>query len=471
MAASQLHSGDLAAEMLSQVPVRASTYLRENDWTPLHDLVNEPGGTSDAWRSAAERLGTLLRQSLGLRQSPLQTEILGASVRIRASGIAGTLRLRGLTMDIAPKFISPGTDQASWQNSMFSVLGRAGRSRLAYSRASHLSQAATSFVDHLALAYLDALEAGLATEAIHTYMVREGRLMTLRGRFNLQRQLRAAFDHPHLIECDFDELNTDNTYNHLLHWACGRLVGLVRDSATRSRLLSMGWKLPPVAGPARLPSRFPLPIPPQYRSWTDAVDIASLLAVGKSHAMPRGVLSGYGLVLGMERLFEDFVENSLAHAARLVPLNAVEVRRQDSRLYALPTEEHLRRYFTRPDNVLYVQGKAALVVDAKYKRLADAEETSLRKPTNSDMYQLVASLTAHDCSHGLLVFPKIVGDADLSDGQVRTWHVEAFGKTLTLSAAALDLACLQGAEDLRHLDRRLAKVVTGLIPVGAQPSG
>jgi 5-methylcytosine-specific restriction endonuclease McrBC regulatory subunit McrC len=179
--------------------------------------------------------------------------------------------------------------------------------------------------------------------------------------------------------------------------------------------------------------------------------------------MRSGVVSGYGVVLGMERLFQDFVENSLIQAARLLPFTGVKVRRQDTRLYALPIEEHLRNYFTRPDNVLYLDGSPALVVDAKYKRLADAEQTSLRKPMNTDVYELVASMTAHDSPHGLLVFPKILGDSDLGDGVVRSWRVEAFGKTLRVSAVSLDLASLQRPQDLRALDERLAEVVGSLL--------
>jgi len=282
--------------------LRASSYLRENDWTPLRSLVDSPGGSADDWQEAAEALAGGLRQTLRLRHLPLQTEVSAGSLRIRASGIAGTLRLRNVTFDVAPKFITPGTDPATWQNSIFSILGRATGSRLAYSRVTHIAQAPASFVDHLALAYLDALEMGLSTEAINTYKVREDRLPVLRGRLNLRRQLASIFEHPHLLECDFDELNTDNAYNHLFHWACDRLALLVMDGAIRSRLLSMEWRLPPVAGPARMPSRFPLPILPQYRSWTEAIEIGSLLAMGSSHAMRKGIVTGYGLVLGMERL-------------------------------------------------------------------------------------------------------------------------------------------------------------------------
>ena len=460
----------LVREMHFQPALRASVYLRENDWTPLRVLVEKPRGSAEDWRQAAETISSALRQTLGLRHMPLQVEAPGGSLRLRASGIAGTLQLRNVTIDVAPKFISPGVDAATWQNSIFSILGRATGGRLAYSRVTHIAQTPASFVDNLALAYLDALEVGLSTEAINTYRVKEDRLPLLRGRLNLRRQLAATFEHPHLLECDFDELNTDNAYNHLFHWACDRLALLVVDGAIRSRLLSMKWRLPPVAGPARMPSRFPLPILPQYRSWTEAIEIGSLLAMGSSHAMRRGVVTGYGLVLGMERLFEDFVENSLTHAARLIANDGIRVRRQNTRLYAVPDEEHLRRYFTRPDNVLYVQDKAELVVDAKYKRLADAEETRLRKPINSDVYEIVASMTAHDCPRGLLVFPKILGDSDLGDGQVRTWRVEAFGRTLLVSAVSLDLATLQRAEDMRHLDDRLATVVSDLISTGVPVS-
>jgi 5-methylcytosine-specific restriction endonuclease McrBC regulatory subunit McrC len=181
------------------------------------------------------------------------------------------------------------------------------------------------------------------------------------------------------------------------------------------------------------------------------------------------MVSGFGLILGMERLFEEFVEKSLLKAVRFIALEDVEIRAQDTRAYAFPTESDLRCYFTRPDDVLYLRNKPVLVIDAKYKKLADADEINLKKPANSDVYQLVASMTAHDCSDGLLIYPKMFGDADLGDGQVRSWKVDAFGKQLRVNAVALDLASLQTSEDLLLLDQHLADVVTSVLPaeVGA----
>jgi len=305
----------------------------------------------------------------------------------------------------------------------------------------------------------------LATEPIHTYSLREDRLPVLRGRLNIQRQLASLFDRPHLLECDFDELNTDNAFNHLLRWACARLALLVRDTVTRSRLQAMGWLLPGISGLPRPPSQLPLVVPPQYRAWSEAIDIASLIAVGKSHSLRRGLMSGYGLILGMERIFEEFVESTVSQAVRLLAIPALDVRRQDTTPYAEPTQPGMRRYYTRPDNVVYREGEPALVVDAKYKKLAEAEEGLLKKPRNSDVYQLVGSMTAHACHRGLLLYPKIAGDVDLGDGRLRTWLVDAFDETLTIVALALDLTDVQTAGDLRRLDERIAELLARSLQV------
>jgi hypothetical protein len=121
--------------------------------------------------------------------------------------------------------------------------------------------------------------------------------------------------------------------------------------------------------------------------------------------------------------------------------------------------------YSRPDNVVVVGGSPEVVIDAKYKRLSDAVDAHLRRPNNSDVYELVAAMTAHGCHRGLLIYPRILGDVELLDGELRTWNVDAFGTSLVVGAVGLDLARLRGRADLQALHGRLASLLREAVPV------
>jgi 5-methylcytosine-specific restriction endonuclease McrBC regulatory subunit McrC len=68
-----------------------------------------------------------------------------------------------------------------------------------------------------------------------------------------------------------------------------------------------------VALPVTLPTQLPLATPPQYKHFSEAIEIASLLARGYGYGHEAGRSSGYGYVVNMEKVFEGFVERSLYH--------------------------------------------------------------------------------------------------------------------------------------------------------------
>lgn len=441
---------------------KAPLTIRENQWFSLRDV---PGYPSDAprrylWQEEINVRSQQIKHDLRLRRTPLSLEEREGDPYIRATGIAGTLRVFNTDFQIMPKFVDTAAGWGAWQESVLTMLARARRSGYTYSHLRRVTRQQVPFLDHVALAYRDALEQALRAEPIHVYQIREETAPFLRGRLAVGRQMRALLDHPHRIQCDVDYLETDNAFNRLLHWAGERFLVLVYDGQVRRQLSDALSRLPAVSPPPRLPARLPISVPPQYRHYAEAVEIASALARGYGHGQTTGRWSGYGYVLNMERLFEAFVEKSLMQAVRrLEGEEAYIIKPQETRLYAQAIEHSGKSYFTRPDNVLYQGDKAVLVVDAKYKRLADAEEGTTLKPRNTDIYQLFASLSSHACGRGLLVYPRILADEELGEDRVRFWHVPAGGHSLLLAAVALDVSNLSSSAALQQFDEKLAEVI------------
>jgi 5-methylcytosine-specific restriction enzyme subunit McrC len=436
---------------------RSEVPLKELAWVSLGTILGTrlTAANEAIWTSAIAAEAERLKGALGLREAALEVRRVGSALEVRAIGVAGTITLGQTTIDIIPKYESGSSDDR-WHMSIFSLLERANRRSFTYARAAKLAPRAGSFVDHMAMAYLDAVARGFSSEPIHSYRVVEERRPFLQGRLNISRQLNDVIARPHILTCDVDQLDTNNGYNQLLDWAAWRLSKSVHDSSLRQRLSQVRARIladsPRFDRPAIVPSN----PPPQYRAWVDALDIARMVAATQTHGQARGAASGYGLVLGMERLFERFVQESLREAIAILPIGTT-VRPQFSSLYARPKEPLGKRLFSRPDNVVLADRKPVLVVDAKYKRLVDADERAVARPNNADVYELVAAMTAHGCKAGLLVYPKIQGDAQLDDGRIHTWEIGPVGSGMLASAVAVDISSLRGRVDVLALDQVLGQ--------------
>lgn len=432
--------------------------VRENEWNSLRECAPEVEDHG-AWADACLRTSERIQRELGLRLPPIE---LGArsshDTTFRCVNVAGLLSLPKLVLQVVPKFISSTSSTERWQASILSMLSRVRKKHFSTSKVHGLRRQRANFIDHLAHAFVDSLDAALRGEVMHTYRHREDRSSFLRGRLLLERQVQRTFSHPHELLCEVDFRDSANDYNQLLHWASCRLLSLTTDPHVRRRLLATNEKLP-IHGKPSLPARIPSAPPPQYREYAEPLDIAAQLARGWNHGQMAGDLVGYGYLLDMERLFERFVEKSLVVAASAIDSPHFTVQAQDTIVYARPLNHSGRSYYTRPDNVLYSSGSPLVIVDAKYKMMSDAEFGTLRKPQNGDVYQLVAAMVAHKCTRGLLLYPKINADSELGDGNLRLWQVETNGVLFNLGAAALDLTSLESTHSLKRMDEALKNLI------------
>lgn len=423
-----------------------------------------PTADEQRTRKAFERLSSRLKSSLRLRTDPIEFRQNGSgAIEVRAVGIAGTISFGGITFDVAPKFVPHHEAAKTWSASMLLLMEHSLRRHIAFTRAAKVAAVRHSVVDLLAVAFIDAVQSGLADQRIQVYRTREEALPTLRGRLNLSRQVRSVFARPHLVECDVDQLDADNEFNSLLKWAAGELSKTVRLPSLKSTLIDLTARLPGTPNKSIL-NRGSQRIspPPQFRVWNEAIELASLVASGLTHINTRGQRDGFSFVFNMERLFERFVERRLRGAVASLG-GDFSSRPQLSTPYAEPVDSTSdRRFFSKPDNVVFRDERPFAIVDAKYKRLSDAQGLRDQKPVNGDIYELIAAMTAQQCSLGLLVYPKVRGDEILTDDRLKVWQVNAFGKKLIVGAIAVDISQLHQRDDLRVVDKALADALMSL---------
>lgn len=428
------------------------TTLIEGSETPLVEIDSRFAkdiNVRERWRIDVARESERLSTILGLREPPLRlVETTGGPV-LRSNGVAGTVRLGRSDFDIAPKHVVDPSSR--WRRSLLVMMGRAARRRVDYAATERLQLAQASFADYFAFAFAISLEHAARREPVRLYRSQREVAPVLRGRLLVSEQLRSSLTRPHLLVCEVDRLNPDNAVNQLLHWAGNRLLPAVRDGKVRRSLSHHLGRLPAVSA-ARPSFPFRTRLPQQFSHYAPAVDLALALARAQgpeSQGIPR---PGAGVAVGTERLFEQFVEQSLAIVSSGRPW-AVNAQHRELFAMSLPPNDG-RDYFTQPDNLVRVGGNNALVVDAKYKRFEDAsEDVRGSRPTNADLYQMAAAGVAHGCRRALLLYPRLGPGGDVP---IRWWSVKGWQENpMWVGVATLDLELLASNEGLLRFDALL----------------
>ncbi|WP_206360451.1 5-methylcytosine restriction system specificity protein McrC, partial [Pseudomonas viridiflava] len=311
--------------------------IENGPWRLLEELTAVSVSDRKSLERTISSMNRHLRKSLGLRQDPIELRVTDSEVEVRARGIAGTFSIGQMTLNIAPKFVPKADVEQGWSHSLLMLIRYASPRDVNFGRSIYLGVARLNFVDLLAMAFIDAVQAGMRDRIIQTYQVQEMALPTIRGRLNIQRQIRSTVQRPHLIECDVDQLDTANAYNNLLKWAALEFTKTIDSSELLRRMTDLTRTMPGLPN-ATLAKRNAVVIPPpQYLAWQPALEIASLLCRALTHTGWGGT-HGYSFVFNLERLFEHFVEITLHRAVTYIAGVSLTNHRQASTLYAVPEQ-------------------------------------------------------------------------------------------------------------------------------------
>ena len=303
--------------------------------------------------------------------------------------------------------------------------------------------------DALALSLNFMARRAFARGLLHGYRARAESLYTVRGRIRFDEQLRRRYNVPLPVAVRYNEFTDDILENRLIKAAAYRLSRLrLRSTPARSGLAWVVGNLDNVSL-----SEYPAAAVPEVKfdrlneHYRGVVALARLILSHNAFEAHRGEMRAAGFLMDMNRVFQEFVTVALREVLG-VPKSAFAERE----IASLDKDD---RISLRPDLVWREGGKPCFVGDVKYKNLKrDAEDTSIR---NSDLYQLLAYVTALDLPGGMLIYAQ--GEAEVADYTVR--HS---GKALKV--AALDLT--GSLEDTLGRVRKLAEQIKAL-RIGVSP--
>lgn len=279
--------------------------------------------------------------------------------------------------------------------------------------------------------YANLLGSALRRGLVHAYEEQTDRLAAVRGRISVRDLYLRRFGVLPPIDCEYQEYTPDVEVNRRLLAAAVLLARHDRGSAPSAKLLGLAARMGDVSEVRYSRDEVrPLVLDRRWAPYRTALGIAEIVLRHASVELNEGATASLGLLVDMDRLFEDVVVEGL----RVLLRPEGKWVRHPGNLH-LDVDDRVPIY---PDAVWYRRGKPPLVVDAKYKA------TSMAK--REDLYQVTSYCQAIGATRAVVVY------AQVDPGLLR---VRRGGPVIEL--VQLDLDC-----DLGVLDERLRVVADRL---------
>ena len=277
---------------------------------------------------------------------------------------------------------------------------------------------ALDVLDAVAPAFVHHTHEAIRRGLLQGYLREEAALHTVRGRIRFGDQIKGRFGIPLPLEVAFDEFTQDIRENQLLKTALHRLSNLPIQSSQVRRGVGA---LRPVFNSVSLGAYRRGPAPDVEYSrlnihYRPAVELARLIIENSSLELFHGEVTGASFMLDMTDVFQKFLTVALREGLG-VSGDAFGER-------SIPSLDEDGRMHLKPDLVWRDGSSCVFVGDAKYKNISG------KAVPESDIYQMLAYITALNLPRGMLIYAK-------DEGTPRVYQVRHSGKAVEV--ASLDL--------------------------------
>jgi 5-methylcytosine-specific restriction enzyme subunit McrC len=336
---------------------------------------------------------------------------------LQATQYVGTLRFGKQSVQILPKIYRMDGHQQNRETvareateNLLYLLSYAGKFPIRENEISSLARQTSDWFEILTRLFAEHLIVEWERGASRNYQTVEDELPVLKGKWQFNEQLRRPAIR-HKFTVSFDEFTADNKLNRVFRFVVERLWNLTQDAKNRQllgdlRMLMDEVNLLPhitVADASasllsRMNSRF-LPL----------LNLARLFLDNSAIQLSISDTESFAFVFDMNALFESFlIEFIRRHRLEILP---EDLQMCDFLPQTKGSTRHLAHreerdvFQLKPD--LAFQDKTQkfpLLVDAKYKRLA---EQDLRLGVSqSDFYQMHAYAHRFECPRIVLIYPQ-----------------------------------------------------------------
>ncbi|WP_380680631.1 5-methylcytosine restriction system specificity protein McrC [Salinigranum sp. GCM10025319] len=352
------------------------------------DLATAFERASEQW---AEKIGS---------ESVFDVKTKDEGVTVKAKGVLGQITVQGHQLEIAPKYI-PDKDIGDWREAVFDILRFSQSTQFGFTGPATGTFAKESFIDILARGFLESLEPELDKGSPTEYQRTTCQSETVEGKLIPDRLYPQILIDPTRVWVESSQLTSNTILGRSLRFATRRFAAMTSVPELRGRLLELDKILSdadPTAPSLSAINRYYLP--PQYRPFADAFEIASWLIREQGAGLGGATMSVEGLLLKSHSVYQSFVQRSLEQVAykrnwTVEPEPTITVARGPKNVPAFP------------DHVLKTED-LSVILDSKYKGSTDIEtggKAAKSAPNASDVYQIVMAGRAMGAEDVALVYP------------------------------------------------------------------
>lgn len=249
-----------------------------------------------------------------------------------------------------------------------------------------------------------------------SYILREENLPLLRGRWEIEKQLRRQPHIRHRFDVTYDEYSSDTPLNRVFRFVSQRLLHLTNDHLNQTLLCDLLEWFQNV----------------EHLETIDAIQIDQITFTRlNDHFRPpfnlarlflelgvmqfeSGSTQAYAFVFDMNQLFERFLTRFIErHRQLILPKKWADIQILPQshgyiRYLAERASNNKRVFQLKPDIIFsHFMKKPDLIIDTKYKQL----DHGIRRlgVSESDFYQMVAYITRLNCEKILMLYPRRFG--------------------------------------------------------------
>jgi len=341
---------------------------------------------------------------------------------VRAKNYVGVVQVPGVTVEILPKIDDAGEGdqeaQARAQRNLLYMLSVAGKIPARTREVAALGAQRRPLLEALVSAFARRLLRELRRGVVRDYVLTERNSPFFKGKLLVPRHVRKNFAHRERAFVGYDEFVSDTQLNRILKATCRRLVASTRVGWTERCLRESLLHLAEVSDVQPRGHHFDqIQLSRNSERFAELLGFSRLVHRGLSPAPEFGETPSFSLLFPMDRLFEEFVGETIRrNVDSLCPAGArVRVQARGRRLWLLRRPNGKGAFRLKPDVVVDNREDNTLVVlDTKWKRLKSDVEDARNGVALADVYQLYTYIRRYRSSEAVLLFPRVPGVTEKS---------------------------------------------------------
>lgn len=321
---------------------------------------------------------------------------------IKFNQFCGVIQAKGVSIEVLPKIA--GND-AFDRRILLRMLALAMNFPISRLDSQKLKLQSHSFLPVLAQWYCDELFDQFHRGLLRSYVPQEENLSVIRGRWRPDVDVRRFPGRKDRLNCEFDELTADNSYNRILKAALrkARSLSLGNSRSNKDLEFLANWfsdiGVNDVQASAADIRR--LPKNRLVNRYSRALMMAEWFLDYSAPDIRTGKGDALSLLFDMNALFQAF----LARVLRMVLPTDYHLREEGPRYFLARDQGGSNRFQMKPDICILKDNKVVAIIDAKWKRLSPDSLDGKLGVSQADMYQLFAYAKAYHCNRVALWYP------------------------------------------------------------------